>query len=627
MRDYVPPSGSVGRTTISSSPTGPVSTLPLTHETAAVEEHSRRVGSPFSAWRRFRSARRVVLPPLRSNPAPRANGFMPTGVYGAVTAPLNETRRRAVRPLDAAVDARPWWRIHAQSLTVSGVALVLGVAAVVFSLSRNLLLKYPDARSHLEIARRVLDSRTPGFVQLGTVWLPIPHLLMLPFIWIDGLWTTGLAGSIVGVGCLIVTAVSLYFSVRLLTGRALPAWVAIAVLLTNPSLLYIQTTALTEPVLLASMTASSYFLLRWMRGAERTTTLLVAGVLAALAVGSRYDGWFFALTCAVAIALTVIARTRNAYQMEGYVLTYGVIPAYAMGLWLLYNWIYFGDPLEFLRGAFSAQQQQKVIEISGQLATKGNLPLSIRTYTWAMIDNVGWVIFLGGLLGLIVYVVRTRLDADAFGAYVFLSPIPFNILALWVGQTIIRAPQLTPGNYFNLRYGLLVLPGLALFIAYMFHRLTLRGSAPLYLALFGAALVGQAAMWAPQFPQSVPVVTEGIYAEEHIAYVEDAAVWIREHYDGGGILIDDATTRIITVSHIHMREYIGAYSGPTWKSALTDPAPYARWIVVSSDKQNGVVDKLLQVAGENPYFFADYDTVYTNKGVTIYKRRETAQAG
>ncbi len=375
------------------------------------------------------------------------------------------------------------------------------------------------------------------------------------------------------------------------------------------------------------MTASSYFLLRWTRGAERTTTLLLAGVLAALAVGSRYDGWFFALTCAVAIALTVIVRTHNAFQMEGYVLTYGVIPAYAMGLWLLYNWIYFGDPLEFLRGAFSAQQQQKVIEISGQLATKGNLALSVRTYTWAMIDNVGWIIFVGGLIGLIVYVVRTRFDADAFGAYVFLSPIPFNILALWVGQTIIRAPQLTPGNYFNLRYGLLVLPGLALFIAYMFHRLTIRGHIPLYLALFGAVLALQGAMWAPQFPQSVPVVTEGIYAEEHIAYVEDAAVWLREHYDGGGILIDDATTRIITVSHIHMREYIGAYSGATWKSALTDPAPYAKWIVVSSDKQNGVIDKLLQVAGENPYFFADYDTVYTNKGVTIYKRRDTAQAG
>lgn len=572
------------------------------------------------------------FPACRASASPFPSGRAPGWVFpfssngaGTLAVPLNETRRRAIRPIDLTADTRPWWRIHAQMLAVAGIALVAGAAAVVFSLMHNLLLKYPDARSHLEIARRVFDSRTPGFVQLGTVWLPVPHLLMIPFIWIDGLWTTGLAGSIVGVGCFAVTVVSLFFSTRLLTGRVVPACVAVATLITNPSLLYIQTTALTEPVLLASMTASSYFLLRWTKErSERTTTLLLAGVLAAFAVGSRYDGWFFAFVCALVVAITVLIRNRNPFQTEGYVLTYLMIPVYAMGLWLLYNWIYFGDALAWQRGAFSAQQQQKVIEISGQLATKGNVWLSAATYFWAMIDNVGWVIFFVGLLGLVVYVVQTRLSDDAFGAYVFLSPIPFNILSLWLGQTIIRAPQLTPGNYFNLRYGLLVLPGLALFIGYLYHHLTLRNHVRPYLVLFGAVLAVQAALWSPQFPNSVPVVTEGIYAEQHIFYIEDAAIWLRGHYDGGGILIDDATTRIITVSHIHMQEYIGAYSGAPWKAALTDPSPIARWIVVSSDKQNGVVDKLLQIAGENPYYFADYDTVYTNQGVTIYMRRVTA---
>ena len=42
-------------------------------------------------------------------------------------------------------------------------------------------LYYGDAVAHLNIARRIVDSRTPGLDQIGTVWLPLPHMLTLPF--------------------------------------------------------------------------------------------------------------------------------------------------------------------------------------------------------------------------------------------------------------------------------------------------------------------------------------------------------------------------------------------------------------------------------------------------------------
>ena len=50
--------------------------------------------------------------------------------------------------------------------------------------------------AHINIARRVFDSRTPGLLQLGTVWLPLPHLLMIPFLLSDWMWQTGVGGSI-----------------------------------------------------------------------------------------------------------------------------------------------------------------------------------------------------------------------------------------------------------------------------------------------------------------------------------------------------------------------------------------------------------------------------------------------
>ena len=55
-------------------------------------------------------------------------------------------------------------------------------AAVWFFYSRGWLLYYGDAEAHLNIARRIFDSQTPGYDQIGTAWLPLPHWLMLPFV-------------------------------------------------------------------------------------------------------------------------------------------------------------------------------------------------------------------------------------------------------------------------------------------------------------------------------------------------------------------------------------------------------------------------------------------------------------
>src|SRR4051812_19767499 len=60
--------------------------------------------------------------------------------------------------------------------------LVLGALAAWCSFANGWILYYGDAEAHLNIARRVIDSRTPGYEQIGTVWLPLPHVLMLPFV-------------------------------------------------------------------------------------------------------------------------------------------------------------------------------------------------------------------------------------------------------------------------------------------------------------------------------------------------------------------------------------------------------------------------------------------------------------
>ena len=66
--------------------------------------------------------------------------------------------------------------------------LVIGMTAafVLYSFDRFSLIYYADSVSHLVRAREFVDAINPGlFEQLGTAWLPLPHLLLLPFTLIE----------------------------------------------------------------------------------------------------------------------------------------------------------------------------------------------------------------------------------------------------------------------------------------------------------------------------------------------------------------------------------------------------------------------------------------------------------
>src|SRR5260221_8147670 len=61
-------------------------------------------------------------------------------------------------------------------------AALVSAGAVWLSWRQGWTLYYGDAEAHLNIARRIVDSRTPGYPQFGTVWLPGLHALLLPVV-------------------------------------------------------------------------------------------------------------------------------------------------------------------------------------------------------------------------------------------------------------------------------------------------------------------------------------------------------------------------------------------------------------------------------------------------------------
>src|SRR5437867_4394046 len=119
------------------------------------------------------------------------------------------------------------FRLRVLQMTVSKgketVIVFLGVMAIGLSVAfflyyvvdRYSLIYYWDSISHMVAARKLVDwSENPGLNQIGTVWMPLPHFLLLPFILIDILFTTGFAGTALSLPCLALTSVFIYKIVK-----------------------------------------------------------------------------------------------------------------------------------------------------------------------------------------------------------------------------------------------------------------------------------------------------------------------------------------------------------------------------------------------------------------------------
>ena len=138
------------------------------------------------------------------------------------------------------------WRIPALAHGAVGL-LILGVTclSLYFFYSRGLSNLYGDGLAHMEGARRIFDSLTPGYEEIGSVWLPLYHLICAPLAINDFLWRSGLAGGIVSSTAFALTAY-LLFRLGAEINRSLAAgFVALAGVLLCPSFLYLASTPLT----------------------------------------------------------------------------------------------------------------------------------------------------------------------------------------------------------------------------------------------------------------------------------------------------------------------------------------------------------------------------------------------
>ena len=96
--------------------------------------------------------------------------------------------------------------------------LLIGTAAAIFYYRRGLTLSHYDAKAHLVVARRVLDSLTPEYSQIGAVWLPLPHLLNLLPVQIDAFYRTGASAVAISIASFALACYAIAHLVLRVTG-------------------------------------------------------------------------------------------------------------------------------------------------------------------------------------------------------------------------------------------------------------------------------------------------------------------------------------------------------------------------------------------------------------------------
>src|SRR5436190_11486638 len=132
------------------------------------------------------------------------------------------------------------------------IAVVSAIGGALVALHYHhlgLTLSHYDARGHLIVARRVFDSITPGWQQIGAVWLPLPHLLNVLPVQTDFFYRTGASAVAISVIAFAIATGAIAWIVLRLTSSGPAVVVASGAFAFNPNLLYLQATPMTEPLL------------------------------------------------------------------------------------------------------------------------------------------------------------------------------------------------------------------------------------------------------------------------------------------------------------------------------------------------------------------------------------------
>jgi hypothetical protein len=430
----------------------------------------------------------------------------------------------------------------------------VGAGAVWLCWREGWTLYYGDAEAHLNIARRIIDSRTPGYPQFGTGWLPLLHAMMLPLVGRDELWRSGLAGAIPPAVCFIAGVTFLFAAVRRVFDSTAAGALAAALYALNPNALYLASIPMTETIFFASLAGVLYFTVRFHE-TQGLGSVVGAGIVAFAGALTRYESWFLIPFVTAYFLFTARRWFRSAF-------VFGVIASLGPLIWLGYNGLVFNNVLEFYSGPASAKAIQGGLPYPGN----GDWKTALVYFGWAVRACVGAPLFFIGAAGTLA-----ALWKRAFWPLLLLAlPGVFYIWSIHSSGTPIFLPNLWPHSYYNSRYGLALLPLAA------FCGSALVAIAPRYRPIAALAVVLLASLPWLLNPRPEAWITWKESETNSVArraWTREAAGYLAARYHSGdGVFTSFGDyTGVFREAGIPLQDTLTGDNGPHWQAAVLRP--------------------------------------------------------
>lgn len=477
-------------------------------------------------------------------------------------------------------------------------AAVLGAAAAWHYARLDLALSHYDARGHLVVARRIIDSLTPGWRQIGAVWLPLPHLLNALPVQVDALYRSGASAIALSVASHAAACAALAYVVVRATGAPLLGVAAAAVLAADPNVLYLQATPMTEPLLAGLVLASMAFAYRWLADDDGRAARL-AGLALAAACLTRYEAWPFAALLVTLAALARLSRDGRVPATIASMLPLVLPPLVGVLAFLLLSRATVGA--WFVTGGFYVPDN----------VANGRPFAALAAVWWGLRHVAGTATSVVGLVGLLaagVHALRRR-------------PIGPALLA-WslVGCAALPWYAFVSGHPFRIRYMVVLTAAVAAGAGLGLGLLPRRARTAAALVLLALAFLE-----APPFSASAPMVLEAQWDRPHSLGRRNVTRCLAAGFRRPEEKVLASMGSLAHYMHelsregFALRDFVHEGQGDLWQAAIASPRRHVDWILFEERAEGG--DLLTAQRRERPSLVDGFARVCEGGGVALYRRR------
>jgi hypothetical protein len=481
------------------------------------------------------------------------------------------------------------------SRALGAMAALLGATAAAVYWAAGLSLSHYDAKAHLVVARRILDSLTPSWEQIGAVWLPLPHVLNALPVQIDWMYQTGGSAILISVVSFAVTVACLSALVRLVTGSAWGAGLAAAIFAANPNVLYLQSTPMTEPLLFALTSLVVLHLAQWALS-EDGPVRPAAGWTIVAACLTRYEAWPIVGT---AMALAAWVKWRRGTPLPDVVKSTARLACYPAGAVLFFMGMSFASIGEwFVTGGFYVPDPK----------LQGQPVVVARAIREGLASLAGSRLVAAGQAAVLVLAAAALWRRTWSGLV-----LPIALLA----SVALPFYAFTSGHPFRIRYEVPLILGCAACIGAGVG--LLRRAAPAVAVVVFVAI----SLQARPFDRQAPMIVEAQLDRQNGIGRRAVTACLREGYDGTTIMASMGALahymQELSRDGFFLDDFLHEGSGPTWQAAYASgPAAFTGWVLVEEAAEGG--DMLHQKAVAWPQFLQGFERVCEGGNVALYRR-------